>query len=139
MAAIGSLIFCIDCGNLLPASSGNSKNILACDSCGAHNRDLPSTTITTRTKPSDFPSLLRQKLSSVQVVEKHKVQTERVDSNMECPKCGRTGIRYSEAQLRSADEGSTIFYNCDCGHRSVQLVIILSIRLLIPPRWNTNN
>ena len=81
--------------------------------------DIPSRTIVTRTKESDFPSLLRQQLSSVQVVEKHKVQTERVDANMECPKCGRTGIRYSEAQLRSADEGSTIFYNCDCGHRSV--------------------
>ena len=94
-----------------------------------HNStDIPSRTIVTRTKESDFPSLLRQQLSSVQVVEKHKVQTERVDANMECPKCGRTGIRYSEAQLRSADEGSTIFYNCDCGNRSVTSSRVLSTR-----------
>lgn len=38
MAAIGSLIFCTDCGNLLPASMGSEKNILHCDCCGAENR-----------------------------------------------------------------------------------------------------
>jgi DNA-directed RNA polymerase I subunit RPA12 len=73
--------------------------------------------VTTRTKPSDFPSALRQKLSIVQTVERHQVQTERIDANTDCPKCGRRGIRYSEVQQRSADEGSTIIYNCDCGER----------------------
>lgn len=38
MAAIGSLIFCTDCGNLLPPSKGSEKNILHCDCCGAENR-----------------------------------------------------------------------------------------------------
>lgn len=75
--------------------------------------------MTTRTKPSDFPSALRQKLSIVQTVERHQIQTERVDANTECPKCGKVGIRYSEVQQRSADEGSTIIYNCDCGERCV--------------------
>lgn len=45
------------------------------------------------------------------------MQTERIDANTECPKCGKTGVRYSEVQQRSADEGSTIIYNCDCGER----------------------
>jgi len=80
-------------------------------------QDQPWRTVTTRTKPSDFPSALRQKLSIVQTVERHKVQTERIDANTECPKCGKTGVRYSEVQQRSADEGSTIIYNCDCGER----------------------
>jgi len=79
--------------------------------------DFPSKTVTTRTKPSDFPSLLRQKLSIIQSVERHNIQTERVDTNTDCPKCGVRGIRYSEVQQRSADEGSTILYNCDCGYR----------------------
>lgn len=73
--------------------------------------------MTTRTKPSDFPSALRQKLSIVQTVERHKVQTQRIDANTDCPKCGKRGVRYSEVQQRSADEGSTIIYNCDCGER----------------------
>lgn len=38
MSAIGSLVFCTDCGNLLPASKGSSKNILQCECCGAENR-----------------------------------------------------------------------------------------------------
>lgn len=40
MAAIGSLIFCTDCGNLLPASKGSEKNILHCECCGAENRGV---------------------------------------------------------------------------------------------------
>lgn len=38
MAAIGSLIFCTDCGNLLDSSSGNDKAILRCDVCGIENK-----------------------------------------------------------------------------------------------------
>ena len=79
--------------------------------------DQPPRTITTTTKPSDFPSLLRQKLSIVQTVERHKVQTEKIDANTDCPKCGIRGVRYSEVQQRSADEGSTILFNCVCGER----------------------
>jgi hypothetical protein len=40
MAAIGSLIFCTDCGNLLPPSKGSEKNILHCECCGAENRGM---------------------------------------------------------------------------------------------------
>lgn len=84
--------------------------------------DMASKTVTTKSKPSDFPSLLRQQLSTVQTVERHKVQTEAL-SNVPCEKCGETHVRYSAVQLRGADEGSTIFYTCgDCGHK-----------------WNTNN
>ncbi|KAM7206897.1 hypothetical protein V8F20_002603 [Naviculisporaceae sp. PSN 640] len=117
MTRIGSLSFCTSCSNLLPPSKGDENNILKCDCCGEENRDSRSKSVTTQTKPSDFPSLLRQKLSVVQTVERHKVQTERIDANTDCPKCGTRGIRYSEVQQRSADEGSTILYNCDCGHK----------------------
>jgi len=40
MAAIGSLVFCTDCGNLLYGSSGDDKAILACDVCEAVNKGL---------------------------------------------------------------------------------------------------
>ncbi|KAK7747685.1 DNA-directed RNA polymerase I core subunit rpa12 [Diatrype stigma] len=121
MAAIGSLVFCTDCGNLLPVSKGNVKNILNCECCGAENRDTASKVVATQSKPSDFPSLLRQKLSIVKTVERHKIQTEAL-SNETCEKCGRSEVRFSAVQLRGADEGSTIFYTCACGHK-----------------WNTNN
>ncbi|KAK0372447.1 transcription factor S-II [Colletotrichum limetticola] len=38
MSAIGTLVFCTDCGNLLPASMGTEKNTLTCDCCGADNK-----------------------------------------------------------------------------------------------------
>ncbi|KAL2208741.1 hypothetical protein CC79DRAFT_1366949 [Sarocladium strictum] len=116
MAAIGSLVFCIDCGNLLPASKGTERNVLSCECCGAENKDTGSKTIVTETKPSDFPSQLRQKLqSSVQSVERHNIQTDAI-AQERCPKCGREEVRYTSVQMRGADEGSTNIYNCECGH-----------------------
>ncbi|OLN97639.1 DNA-directed RNA polymerase I subunit RPA12 [Colletotrichum chlorophyti] len=117
MSAIGTLVFCTDCGNLLPASMGTQKNILVCDCCGADNKDTGSKTIVTQTKPSDFPSQLRQKLqSNVQTVDRANVNTE-AKIKETCPKCGREEVRFTAVQLRSADEGSTIFFTCDCGFK----------------------
>lgn len=104
--------------------------------------DHPPRTITTTTKPSDFPSLLRQKLSIVQTVERHKVQTEKIDANTDCPKCGIRGVRYSEVQQRGADEGSTILFNCVCGERYVQLAMQcprIVLLMLENFRWSVNN
>ncbi|KAK5998654.1 DNA-directed RNA polymerase I subunit RPA12 [Cladobotryum mycophilum] len=116
MAAIGSLVFCTDCGNLLPASKGNDRNILKCECCGAENKDTGSTKIVTTSKASDFPSFLRQKLqSNVQTVERHNVKTDS-KAQEQCPKCGGDEVTYTNVQLRSADEGSTIIYMCQCGN-----------------------
>ncbi len=40
MAAIGSLVFCTDCGNLLDGSSGDKEAILTCEVCGAENKGV---------------------------------------------------------------------------------------------------
>lgn len=80
--------------------------------------DEASKEIVTKSKPSDFPSYLRQKLSTTQTVKRHEVNTE-ATTNQTCSKCGRTEVRFSAVQLRSADEGSTIFYTCDCGFKYV--------------------
>lgn len=139
MAAIGSLVFCTDCGNLLPSTKGSERNTLSCECCGAENKglqtlgqasqvdtllidhhtDTGSKTIVTNTKPSDFPSFLRQKLqSSVQNVERHNIQTESA-ADETCKKCGSREVTYTTVQLRSADEGSTVIYNCVCGNSYV--------------------
>lgn len=116
MAAVGSLVFCTDCGNLLPATKGSEKSTLMCECCGRGNQDTGSKTIVTNSKPSDFPSFLRQKLqSSVQNFERHNIQTESAAQET-CPKCGREEVTYSNVQLRGADEGSTVFYYCKCSY-----------------------
>ncbi|KAM0247743.1 hypothetical protein ACHAQJ_009728 [Trichoderma viride] len=116
MAAIGSMVFCTDCGNLLPSTKGTEQNVLSCECCSAENKDTGAKIIVTKSKPSDFPSFLRQKLqSSVQAVERHNIQTESTVRER-CPNCGREEVKYTTVQLRSADEGSTVIYNCECGY-----------------------
>lgn len=34
-----------------------------------------------------------------------------------CAKCGSEKMYYKAVQLRSADEGQTIFYECKCGYK----------------------
>ncbi|KAH8596058.1 hypothetical protein B0O99DRAFT_651741 [Bisporella sp. PMI_857] len=122
MSAIGSLVFCTDCGNLLESSTGNKETILLCGCCGAENRDTASQTITTTSKPESFPSKLRQQLSSIQTVRLSDLQTDATIA-VSCPKCDVKEVRWAQAQLRGADEGSTIFYTCPgCNYK-----------------WNTNN
>ena len=37
--------------------------------------------------------------------------------NLPCEKCGNEEVRFYTQQLRSADEGTTVFYSCPaCGH-----------------------
>ncbi|KAL1588144.1 hypothetical protein WHR41_03158 [Cladosporium halotolerans] len=122
MAAIGSLVFCTDCGNLLETNTSR-KTYLTCDVCGAQNKDTSSKTITTASKPSAFPSSLRTRLrSDVQEFEEGDIQTDAIIDHP-CEKCGNPQTRYYTQQLRSADEGSTVFYTCPkCSHK-----------------WNENN
>jgi hypothetical protein len=40
MAAIGSLVFCTDCGNLLDGSAGKQNAILTCQVCGAQCKGM---------------------------------------------------------------------------------------------------
>ena len=132
-------MFCTDCGNLLEPSKGIKDAVLKCECCGTENKgmhapaiafinakkaDTASKTITTSTKASSFPSLLRQKRSAIQTIERSDMKNEAVIS-VTCPECGRKEVRYSAVQLRSADEGSTIFYSCDCGNKYVTVLVFL--------------
>ena len=40
MTAIGSLVFCRDCGNLLDGFSGDEKVVLTCDVCWTENKGI---------------------------------------------------------------------------------------------------
>jgi DNA-directed RNA polymerase subunit M/transcription elongation factor TFIIS len=72
--------------------------------------------VSTKSKPSAFPSALRSKRSAIQTLTKADTETSAVIQQT-CPECGREEMRFSVAQLRGADEGTTVFYFCECGHR----------------------
>ncbi|RAK76630.1 DNA-directed RNA polymerase I core subunit RPA12 [Aspergillus fijiensis CBS 313.89] len=116
MSAIGSLVFCTDCGSLLDGSIGDPSKILICDICGAKNKDTIPQTIVSESKPSAFPSSLRAKRSAVQTLTAEDRKTEALAQHT-CAQCGRKEMYFTTVQLRSADEGSTVFYTCVCGYK----------------------
>ncbi|KAI8458391.1 hypothetical protein BY996DRAFT_6410958 [Phakopsora pachyrhizi] len=115
---VGSLVFCSDCGNLLPVP--DSEDILECDHCGRSEKAQlqEDVRIITRSSQDAFPSTLRQKRALVQ----HNNQSSHTQlaplMDETCPKCKNPQMRYHTLQLRSADEGTTVFYECPvCGHK----------------------
>mmetsp|Transcript_1624 Transcript_1624/g.3455 ORF Transcript_1624/g.3455 Transcript_1624/m.3455 type:complete len:97 (-) Transcript_1624:604-894(-) len=63
------------------------------------------------------PSELVRELRAAQAASGVEEQNEAVIEE-QCPKCKHNRLSYRTAQLRSADEGQTIFYTClKCKHR----------------------
>lgn len=78
--------------------------------------DTMPATIISESKPSDFPSALRAKRSAVQTLTTEDKKTEAVTQHT-CARCGRKEMYFTTVQLRSADEGSTVFLTCVCGYK----------------------
>ncbi|KAJ1964382.1 DNA-directed RNA polymerase I core subunit rpa12 [Dipsacomyces acuminosporus] len=111
----GSLIFCPTCGNLLD-NPGDQDHIV-CHACGDAQAGVQFEGIETVSRSQDnaFPSLLKNKRSLVQGVK----SADRVDARVEetCPECGGNEMTFYTMQMRSADEGQTVFYKCvKCGY-----------------------
>ncbi|EME39016.1 hypothetical protein DOTSEDRAFT_139985 [Dothistroma septosporum NZE10] len=117
MALCGTLCFCTDCGDLLPRARPSQRTI-NCDVCGTSNENKWPHKTTSVSKPSAFPSQLRQRLQAgLQEVSSTDKQQGKVIQQA-CEKCSALELRYFELQLRSADEGTTLLYHClQCGHR----------------------
>ncbi|KAF1984987.1 hypothetical protein K402DRAFT_335247 [Aulographum hederae CBS 113979] len=118
MTSIGSLVFCTNCGSLLDRSIIPNA-ILTCDVCKAPNKDTSSKVVISHSKPDAFPSSLRSKLSEVQTLTEDDRQGD-AWVQVTCEKCQREWVRFYTQQLRSADEGSTVFYTCECGNKWTQ-------------------
>ena len=146
--------FCTDCGNLLPL---RFDKLFACDCCGLQNQStsyflftsslattydvdamLESTTVSST---SQFPSHLRDKRGPVKSENVSAGDTwATVDE--QCPHCHARKVHYTTVQLRSADEGSTIFYSCSgCSKRLVlsKLRYQCSKRAYDGNRWQADN
>lgn len=149
MVAIWSMLFCDACGNLLPRTNGPDGAMIPCDDCGASTQgkndhylqsysgltntatDTSAKIVTSKSKPSAFPSVLRTKHSAVQTLNVDELNTEAIIQK-DCPNCKSQEMFYHTKQLRSADEGSTVFYRCECGYQYVAIwTTIQRLRLIL--------
>lgn len=118
MASVAGLLFCLSCGNLLETNA-DRKDLITCEVCGQQNKDISNKVIITRSKPTAFPSSLRTRLRSV-VAAPTEADTAPQDATVKkaCEKCNNDLCTWTAVQLRSADEGSTVFYTCtECRHK----------------------
>ncbi|GAA98819.1 uncharacterized protein L969DRAFT_95500 [Mixia osmundae IAM 14324] len=108
---IGTLVFCGPCGNLLNNPAPGESHVL-CEICGYREpvSTFHSIKVTTHTRESAFPSSLRQKRTLVQPTDQVSSSKQLIDER--CPKCDSKQMEFSTLQMRSADEGSTVFYTC---------------------------
>lgn len=69
MSVVGSLIFCVDCGNLLDSVTDKSKN-LDCSQCGHSypSKNFANLKVVTKSAEGAFPSVLKSKRSEVKTI-----------------------------------------------------------------------
>ncbi|PIA57367.1 hypothetical protein AQUCO_00600241v1 [Aquilegia coerulea] len=118
-----SFLFCDLCGNLL---SLKSYKYAKCSLCGFKRpaKECVEQQIRYTVTAEDF----RRELNTLEpFIELDgtmnvKIAMQRKVSNILCSECKEAGRKdayyeYYEMQTRSADEGSTVFYECpECGH-----------------------
>lgn len=120
MSIVGSLIFCLDCGNLLDNPSTVTGDYIECFQCRAQyeKSKFSDIKVVTLTSETSFPSSLRSKKSVVKTSLKKNELGEGATIKEKCPQCHNDEMQYHTLQLRSADEGATVFYTCtSCGYK----------------------
>jgi len=107
--------FCPSCRATLKVDATGD---IHCDVCPYKSNlsnipELPSKV----TYSSDRPTPLWAKSDAEQVTLRKSQQPTRATIDEPCIKCGTSPVGYYTVQLRSVDEGQTVFYECPgCNH-----------------------
>lgn len=105
--------FCQKCSTVLDPPDFDEVVCSLCSfKCKFH--DINVEEVLTKSSQTQKPSWISDEEEQEQM-EKHAVIEE------PCPKCGNPEMYFYTMQLRSVDEGSTVFYECPkCNHKYSQ-------------------
>ncbi|KAJ3359827.1 hypothetical protein AMAG_04109 [Allomyces macrogynus ATCC 38327] len=114
---IAGLVFCPDCGNLLDLSTSDSE--VKCTLCSYRQpaEAFENVEVVTTSRATAFAAHNREIMLWKSQMGVRQEETS-ATINEKCPKCGNPEMTFHTMQLRSADEGQTVFYSCKkCGHK----------------------
>ena len=64
--------------------------------------------------------LIQKRYPGAKVWSQKLAKVHKSSMKMDCPECSAKKMYYFSRQMRSADEGETVFLECkDCGYKSV--------------------
>ena len=108
--------FCPWCGTIMDPPS--DQNTVPCSECpfkGQFDQMIGEEETITRSSKKQKAAWVDEGLDDEEEKQKHATIDE------PCPKCGHPELYFYTMQLRSVDEGSTVFYECHkCGHKFSQ-------------------
>ena len=109
-------LFCQCCGGFLDLRQSGTD--VKCSSCGFITQCTNGSLLMRAHAVVRFPAHKHWMEKLDRAKHKSKVGAQRAEVTEECPKCKFPKMFFWTQQLRSADEGQTVFYECgNCSHR----------------------